>query len=65
MEFDFRRHRFTLETSQGEHRAVPLEPKTVAQFHAETMVALRDLRETGPLARISRGADLLPDLPSG
>jgi hypothetical protein len=43
MEFDFRRHQLTLETTQGEHRAVPLEPKTVAQFHAETTGALREL----------------------
>lgn len=43
MEFDFRRHQLTLETSEGEARAVALEPKPVAQFHAETMEALREL----------------------
>jgi hypothetical protein len=43
MEFDFRRHQLSLETSDGERRAVPLEQKPVAQFHAETMAALREL----------------------
>ena len=43
MEFDFRRHQLTLETSEGERRAVALEPKPVAQFHAETMAALGEL----------------------
>jgi hypothetical protein len=43
MEFDFLRHRLTLETTQGEQRTVPLEPKPVARFHAETMGALREL----------------------
>jgi hypothetical protein len=43
MEFDFRRHRLAIETSQGDQRAVPLEPKPVAQFYAETMAALGEL----------------------
>jgi Family of unknown function (DUF5996) len=43
VEFDLRDHRLTAETTEGERRAIPLEPKPVAVFYVETMAALRDL----------------------
>jgi hypothetical protein len=43
IEFDFRAHRLTMETTEGHRLAVPLEPKPVAQFYAETMAALKEL----------------------
>ena len=43
IEFDFRAHRLTMETTEGQRLAVALEPKPVAQFYAETMAALKEL----------------------
>lgn len=43
IEFDFCRHRLTLETTDGEGRTISLEPKPVASFYAEMMDALRHL----------------------
>jgi hypothetical protein len=43
IEFDFRAHRLTMETTQGQRLAVALEPKPVAQFYAETMTGLKEL----------------------
>ncbi|WP_290367619.1 DUF5996 family protein [Rhodococcus spelaei] len=43
VEFDFCDHRLHLRTSDGRAGEVALEPKSVAQFHAETMQALADL----------------------
>lgn len=43
IEFDFRAHRLTMETTGGQWLAVALEPKPVAQFYAETMAALKEL----------------------
>jgi Family of unknown function (DUF5996) len=43
MEFDFVDHLLAIRTSDGEHRYVPLRPRTVASFFAETMSALREL----------------------
>ncbi|HEY4408651.1 MAG TPA: DUF5996 family protein, partial [Acidimicrobiia bacterium] len=43
IEFDLGRHRLTVETTDGEVRTIPLEPKPVAAFYAETMAALGDL----------------------
>ncbi|MGH8992020.1 MAG: DUF5996 family protein [Acidimicrobiia bacterium] len=43
IEFDFCRHRLIVETTSGERRTMPLEPKPVASFYAETMAALHEL----------------------
>ncbi|WP_438388246.1 DUF5996 family protein [Actinopolyspora saharensis] len=43
MEFDFTDHRLVIRSSSGEQRAVKLEPKTVAEFHRETMRQLDQL----------------------
>jgi hypothetical protein len=43
MEFDFVDHRLHIRADTGQTRDVGLEPKTVAQFHAEVMRALDDL----------------------
>ncbi|GAA2797141.1 DUF5996 family protein [Saccharopolyspora taberi] len=42
-EFDFCDHVLLLRTTDGDHREVALEPKTVARFHAETTDALHAL----------------------
>jgi hypothetical protein len=39
--FDFLDHQLVLETSDGQIGRLPLEPRTVAAFHAEVMAALR------------------------
>ena len=43
IEFDFIDHRLNIRSSDGQTRQVALEPKTVADFHAETLGALREL----------------------
>ncbi|MFY9615016.1 MAG: DUF5996 family protein [Candidatus Dormiibacterota bacterium] len=43
MEFDFHRHVLDIRTTDGEHREVRLEPRSVADFHAETMARLTEL----------------------
>ena len=43
IEFDFREHRLTMETTEGQRLAVPLEPKPVAQFYAEIMGGMKEL----------------------
>lgn len=43
IEFDFRGHRLTMETTEGARLAVPLESKPVAQFYAEIMGGLKEL----------------------
>lgn len=43
MEFDFVAHRLAIRTAAGEERSVALEPRSVADFHAETMAALGSL----------------------
>jgi hypothetical protein len=42
-EFDFIDHRLVILTSDGEERALPLEPRTVADFYAAAMGLLRDI----------------------
>lgn len=44
MEFDFIDHRLQIRSSDGGVRHVALEPKPVADFYAETIGALRELR---------------------
>src|SRR5437868_15252300 len=40
MEFDFLRHALVIDVSDGASRRIPLEPRTVADFHATVMRAL-------------------------
>src|SRR5262249_8456382 len=42
LRLDFVKHDLVLETSAGSVRALPLEPKTVADFYAEFLKLLRD-----------------------
>src|ERR1700731_2221489 len=44
MEFDFIGHKLTIETSDGEVRALELAPRTVADFYAEVMSTLPALK---------------------
>lgn len=41
--FDFVRHRVTIDVSDGRSTHIPLEPQTVAAFHAKLMAALDSL----------------------
>lgn len=43
IEFDFISHHARLRTSEGTERAIPLYPRTVADFYAEYMACLRSL----------------------
>jgi hypothetical protein len=43
MEFDFVVHRLWIRTSDGDERALPLEPRTVADFYRATMTALSEM----------------------
>jgi Family of unknown function (DUF5996) len=43
LEFDFLAHEFTIATTAGECERIALRPRTVADFHAATMRALREL----------------------
>src|SRR5262245_4921395 len=43
LRFDFQRHRFEIDVSDGTNRQVPLEPMCVADFHAAVIDALRQL----------------------
>jgi uncharacterized protein DUF5996 len=43
VDFDFVNHQLVIETSWGARRALALEPKSVADFYAEVMAALRGL----------------------
>ncbi len=43
MEFDFLDHQLRIRSTDGRDRSVALEPKSVADFYAETMAALREL----------------------
>ena len=43
MEFDFLDHQLSIRTSRGRQRRVALEPRSVADFYAATIAALRDV----------------------
>src|SRR5687768_4672293 len=43
IEFDFRRHVLDIRTTDGGERHVRLEPRSVADFYAETMAGLAEL----------------------
>ncbi|CNG65945.1 Uncharacterised protein [Mycobacterium tuberculosis] len=49
IEFDFVDHVLRLRSSDGGSRTVPLEPKSVADFYAETMAALGELGIEAPI----------------
>lgn len=44
VEFDFINHKLWINRSDGAHKEIALEPKTVADFYAEFMSALRSLK---------------------
>ena len=44
MAFDFIDHLLVIETADGARRALPLAPRSVADFYAEVMAALRDMQ---------------------
>src|SRR4051794_13519814 len=43
IDFDFLDHALRIETSDGERQEFPLKPRSVAEFYAKTMAALRAL----------------------
>ena len=43
MTFDFVSHEFTIDVSDGTREVLPLRPRSVAEFYAETMAALKRL----------------------
>ena len=43
IEFDFIRHALVIDVSDGASRRIPLEPRTVADFHAAVTSALDEL----------------------
>ncbi len=43
VDFDFRRHRLLVETSDGAERTLPLSPRSVADFYRELMATLKAL----------------------
>lgn len=43
IEFDFIVHELRIRTSDGDARSIRLEPKSVSEFHAQTLRALREL----------------------
>jgi hypothetical protein len=43
IEFDFVDHRLLIQTSEGDTRALPLAPRSVAEFHRDVMTALEEL----------------------
>jgi hypothetical protein len=44
MSFDFIDHELVIQTSDGERRALALAPRSVADFYAEVMAAMNDMR---------------------
>ena len=58
LEFDFTSHRLELRSSDGGSDAIPLEPQSVAAFHARVMDALRRLDLS---VRIARKPSEVPD----
>ena len=47
LEFDFLEHRLHIRSSDGGARQIALEPKSVADFYAETMQCARQTRHRG------------------
>jgi Family of unknown function (DUF5996) len=44
MQFDFSRHRFTIDVSDGSRREIPLAPMSVADFYAAVTSAMTELK---------------------
>ena len=60
-EFDFLRHRLVARTSAGVDRALPLEPRTVADFYAEVLRLLAGLGvDVTPSGQPSEIPDAIP-----
>ena len=74
IDFDFIDHNLKIETSAGDQATIRLEPKSVADFHAELMTQLRSLglenpNRTMPLrygmqSRSIRTTSTLPMMPN-
>jgi Family of unknown function (DUF5996) len=61
MEFDFLDHRLDLWTTDGQTRAVALEPRSVADFYSATLAALTEVGMSAPmLARPVETAEAVP-----
>jgi hypothetical protein len=61
MEFDFLDHRLDLWTTDGQTRAVALEPRSVADFYSATLAALTEVGVSAPmLARPVETAEAVP-----
>src|ERR1700757_3505359 len=43
VQFDFIRHQLIIQTSRGENKTMPLEPRSVSDFYKEFMARLRAL----------------------
>ena len=43
MEFDFIDHQLVIRTSDGDHRLLPLRPRSVAEFYADVMHTLEQM----------------------
>ena len=61
LEFDFARHVLDIRTTAGGERHVWLEPRSVADFHAETMARLRELDM--PVKILARPVELAVAIP--
>ena len=57
IEVDVVDHRLLVRASSGEDRSVPLEPQSVAVFHARTMAALADLGIEAPIRPVPTEVD--------
>ena len=44
MTFDFIDHQLVIETSDGDRRALPLEPRSVADFYRDVMAVMADMK---------------------
>jgi hypothetical protein len=61
IDFDFVDQSLVIEASDGARRLLPLEPQTIAEFHANVMEAVRDLGVTAKIhGRPSEIADAIP-----
>ncbi|AUZ88008.1 hypothetical protein CVO76_10510, partial [Arthrobacter agilis] len=52
IEADVVAHRLVVRSSSGGDRSVPLEPQSVAEFHARTMAALAELGIDAPIRAV-------------
>ncbi|MDN4610492.1 DUF5996 family protein [Arthrobacter burdickii] len=57
IEVDVVAHRLVMRSSSGEDRSVPLEPQSVAEFHARTMTALSELGIEAPIRPVPTEVD--------